>query len=192
VLEREQRVTLPKLRSAYSSAESIFPNLIIVSKGIDVVNKKSHSVGDWYEEECFVETMRRNQRLIGVGPHLLDEALGRCELSKESRPDTMLLSRNFRLLEMSEFKSGKNNGLHKKIEGFCSLLDRLRSDPELLPDLLNDVLIRNGVVDYDFPRIHIPENSEIIVRFASPFPRPPIIDGVFPFKVRFSVINREN
>ena len=116
--EKEPRFALPNLRSAYSNAETVSPNLIIVSKGINVVYKKSYSIGDRYEEECFVKTMKRNQGLIGVGPHILDEALGRCDLSKEARPDAILLSRNFRLLEMSEFKSGRSTGCTKKLKVF--------------------------------------------------------------------------
>ncbi len=188
--EREQDIGLPQHRTAYQTAETICPKLIIVSKGIDLIGKRTHSNGDSYEEEGFVEIMKRNQRFIGVGPHMLDEALGRRHLSAEARPDALLLSRNFCLMEMVEFKSGRSNGLHRKVEGFVSLLERFREDPDLLPGLLNDVLLDSGVEDHEFPRIHIPINQIIIVRFVSPYPRDPIPDGRLPFKVRFSVVER--
>lgn len=187
MVEKEQRIVLPPTLAEPESEASASPFFFLPgNNGIDM-KMDNPKFSFKYEEVCFTELMAQNPELFGIGPHLIDYAFGGSTFLWEIRPDAMLFKADqdgLALVGLSEFKSNKTNGLHRKVLGFSRLLKRLRENPAFLPLLLNDV----GEGEFNFPDIKIPHNSEVDVSFISPFPKQEVKDGKFPFRVSFMVV----
>jgi len=184
VVAQEREVILPNLRPVVETAP---PPLVIrgFGNGIDLVINSP--IGPQrYEEDCFLALVKNNPQFFVIGPHFIDYAFVATGLTGEVRPDALLLSRgrDNQLVGMSEFKSSKTNGIHKKTEGFSRLLALFRKDQALLPDILNNTLEDAGIYEKPFSRIIIPPDSEIDVTFISPHKVELVREMVMPFNAR--------
>lgn len=128
--------------------------------------------------------MREN---LVVGPHLVDYMFGKTPYTAGLvRPDALLLTtqRNqMTLTGMAEFKSGKGNGFTNKLDGFTVLLEKLRQQPHMLPEMIFYTIGEHVNMPGD---IVIPPDEEIEVTFLSPFEGGVLYDAsISPFPVTY-------
>ncbi|HUD45111.1 MAG TPA: hypothetical protein VMR41_06210 [Patescibacteria group bacterium] len=151
---------------------------VVVKNGIDIIKNphdpgRKRPKGFLYEEACFDHITQDSTTTAVIGPHLTDKLLTIPDSTKyEILPDGfqfhVLPSYTWSLKQIYEMKSGNNLQLERKLNGFSSLLMRLRSNPELLLHLLEDLMA--SVTDQvELPEsIEIPGDKKINVVFISP------------------------
>lgn len=132
------------------------------------VNKGYTERSESYEEKCFrIITEDASGWLIG--PRLIDYLLHNTFLGTETRPDAIAFSETtpdqWILTELYEFKSGKQSGKRRKIDGLSALLVKLRDRPYYFAHRLEVVL---GDYIPALSDIVIPENSRIRFTMVRP------------------------
>jgi hypothetical protein len=159
-------------------------SLRISPNAIDLVNE-SGKVSTLHENNCFFYLKERVQDGVVIGPHLIDFMFGKTsKIAGLVRPDALLLNKiGNTLTGMAEFKSGKSNGFTKKLEGFTILLEKLRQQPELLPEMMYYTL---GDYIETPENIVIPPDKEIEITFLAPFEKGVLYDAsTSPFPVTY-------
>ena len=138
-----------------------------------------------YEDSCFEYLMDMYPNAFLLGPHYIDWVLGKSGWADEARMDSMWFAPSgdgVALRGLSEFKSGKANGIIKKMHGISNTLDQFRRNPVLLANILNS--LDPNIV---FPNIYIPSDPNIEVRFISPTRKQKITEPL-PFNVYFDEV----
>ena len=135
-----------------------------------------------YEDNCFEFLMDSLPGVFWLGPHYIDYALGRSRVADEARMDAMGFvpwEDGVALRSVAEFKSGKANGIVRKMMGISNTLDQFRRNPKMFQDILNSL-----DPNISFPNIYIPSDNNINVQFISPGKKQPISEPL-PFQVHF-------
>ena len=143
-----------------------------------------------YEDYAFSSLLSRIGNGFALGPHLIDDVLGsNAGFQFEIRPDAFIFKQDkdeWVMTSLVEFKSGANNGFHKKIHGFSHLLESLRSRPDFLVSSLNDTVGEYITVPQ---KVLIPHDKQIQVTFVGPFPGGVYFDDNTEFSVTFLKLN---
>lgn len=165
----------------------ISQNLLqIHPNAVDLINI-STSRSAVYENHCFSFLQRRAREDLVVGPHLVDYMFGKTPyVAGLVRPDSLLLTKQgnqVALTGMAEFKSGKGNGFTNKLDGFTVLLEKLRKQPHMLPEMIFYAIGEH----VDTPEsIVIPPDEEIEITFLAPFEEGVLYDAsTSPFPVTY-------
>lgn len=97
-----------------------------------------------------------SDRWFAIGPNILNQALGlNPDFAILHRPDGLIIDGDT-LTHISESKQRKTNGVYAKKIGISALMNRLRLDRNLLPDLINSLC-----PDLDLPLVQIPPDGAI-------------------------------
>lgn len=146
---------------------------VINGGGYDLV-VTSELNGFHYEDTCFDIIARHlPPRHVAIGPHLTDIIFYQDTPENwrfEVRPDAMIFNRidgHWELSMLAEIKSAYANGIERKLHGFSALLSHMRREPWFVPKRLREYA--GGT--FRVPSISIPQDSQVSVLIASPFPR---------------------
>ena len=153
-------------------------------RAMDIVVKQK-TQQQLYEDTCFEYLRDTLPNVFLLGPHYIDWALGKSRMSGEGRMDAIgvVPSENGVALRLiAEFKSGKANGILKKMKGISYTLDRFRENPQMLQEILNS--LEPNII---FPNIYIPSDSNIQFRFISPHRKQTVTEPL-PFDVHFEEV----
>ncbi len=188
MIEFGRRIVAEMLQTPFERDPSLpqiiyYPN-IRTPRGMDIEVKNKNRQQE-YEDACFEYLMDMYPNAFLFGPHYIDWAFGKSDMPDEGRMDAMWFKpyRDGVILSgLAEFKSGKTNGVVRKMNQISSTLERVRQNPQRLQNILNSL-----EPEITIPAIYIPPDANLVVKFLSPREKQPIKEPL-PFNVRFEPV----